>query len=135
MVDDDVSAAELLAKLLTAAGATVKLADRGCDALAEIRAFEPDVLICDISMPELDGYQVVRRLRSEGVLIPAIAVTAFARPEDRDRALKAGFSAHLPKPVDIRELTVVVRAHAVADSRPCEAPARNGAEPSGCAAE
>ena len=84
--------------------------------LASVRAFADgvdgaDVLISDIGMPEEDGYELLRKIRSmEGAMraTPAIALTAFARPEDRRRALLAGFQMHLAKPIDPVELTVVV---------------------------
>jgi CheY-like chemotaxis protein len=74
------------------------------------REFEPHILCCDISMPDLDGYEVIRRLRDAGIQTPAVAVTAFARAEDKARALQAGFNAHLSKPVDAHELMTVVKA-------------------------
>lgn len=70
------------------------------------------ILISDIGMPEMDGYELIRRVRQQGSdgtrAIPAIAMTAFTRPNDRDRALKAGFQAHLAKPVDPATLVATV---------------------------
>jgi signal transduction histidine kinase/ActR/RegA family two-component response regulator len=108
--DDDRSTAELLARLLGAAGAVLRLTGSGGDTLAMAREFEPHILCCDISMPDLDGYEVIRRLRDAGIQTPAVAVTAFARAEDKARALQAGFNAHLSKPVDAHELMTVVKA-------------------------
>ena len=74
---------------------------------------QPDVLVCDLAMPDLDGLAVVREVKSwaaeAGVALPALALTAYARPEDRDRALAAGFDLYVTKPVDPSELV-----HAVA---------------------
>jgi CheY-like chemotaxis protein len=80
-----------------------------------LRAFEeqvPDVLISDIGMPGMDGYELLKRVRARsadrGGRTPAIALTAFARSEDRTRALRAGFLVHLPKPVEPSELVATV---------------------------
>ena len=78
------------------------------EALALLGAFRPQLLVCDIGMPGVDGYELLRRLRAsddpELAKIPAIALTAFARSEDRTRALRAGFLVHLSKPVEPAEL-------------------------------
>jgi CheY-like chemotaxis protein len=71
----------------------------------------PDVVVSDIGMPGEDGYSLIRRLRAlpdDAGRTPAVALTAFARGEDRTRALMAGFKAHVPKPVDPRELVAVL---------------------------
>ena len=70
-----------------------------------------DLLVSDIGMPEIDGYEFIRRVRTlgdEGARIPAIALTAYARTEDRTQALRAGFDMHLTKPVEPSELLVVI---------------------------
>jgi signal transduction histidine kinase/ActR/RegA family two-component response regulator len=110
VADDDHSAAELLARFLGACGAIVKLANSGADALLAVQEFEPNILLCDISMPDMDGYEVIRRLRGSGSRIPAVAVTAFARREDKVRAVEAGYDMHLSKPVDAHELMTVLEA-------------------------
>jgi CheY-like chemotaxis protein len=78
------------------------------EALEAVRHFRPDVVLSDLGMPGEDGYELVRRLRSlpleEGGAIPAAAVSALARPEDRRRALEAGYQAHVAKPVESAEL-------------------------------
>ena len=78
------------------------------DALVALRAGGVDVLVSDIAMPDEDGYQLIRKLRAlpadEGGLMPAIALTAYARDEDRQRSLSAGFQNHIAKPVDPCEL-------------------------------
>ena len=81
------------------------------DALAALKTNKPTVLVCDIGMPKTDGYQLIRKLRAEeprGGRIPALALTAFARSEDRKRCLVAGYQAHLAKPFDVGELVLVI---------------------------
>ena len=77
-------------------------------ALAIARREHPHVLLSDIGMPGTDGYQLIRELRRGGSTIPAVALTAFARSEDRTRALLAGFQAHVPKPIEPPELLATV---------------------------
>ena len=81
-------------------------------ALAAISESRPDVLVSDIGMPGEDGYAFIRELRARpaerGGRVPAVAVTAYARPDDRRRALSAGFDAHLTKPIDEVELVAVI---------------------------
>lgn len=74
--------------------------------------FSPDVVLSDIGMPKRDGYDFIRRLREHSSLagVPAVALTALARAEDRTRALNAGFQAHLAKPVAAAELVAIVRS-------------------------
>src|SRR5262249_44330679 len=82
------------------------------DALQRMSAELPDVLVSDIGMPEEDGYELIRKVRAlprdRGGDIPAAALTAYARPEDRRRMLNSGYSIHLPKPVEPAELVAVV---------------------------
>ena len=114
VVDDENDARELLVALLSRCGAETSSASSAAQALQSLRAAPPHVLVCDIGMPDLDGYEFVRRLRSAeraagAAPVPAVALTAFARPEDRDRALAAGYQVHLPKPLDAAELVITVR--------------------------
>ena len=113
VVDDEPDARDLLSHLLRRCRADVEAVASAADALAAIRRKRPDVLLSDIGMPGEDGYmliQQVRALEEETGLgrIPAVALTAFARAEDRRRALMAGFQMHVPKPVEAAELTAVV---------------------------
>jgi len=82
--------------------------------LAELTQWSAHVLICDIAMPEMDGYALIAHLRErpdeEGGHLPAIALTAYAREEDRNRALAAGFQEHVSKPVEPAELVSVVKS-------------------------
>jgi PAS domain S-box-containing protein len=114
VVDDEADARELLSRVLSERGATVVTAASAADALVAIEQRRPDVLISDIGMPEIDGYELVRRVKAvaakTGTRFPAIALTAFARSEDRTRALFAGYAAHISKPVDAAELIATVAA-------------------------
>ena len=112
VVDDDRDARELIARILADCQASVRLAASAREAFALLRATPPDLLISDLGMPEVDGLELlswVRALpRDAGGLVPAIALTAFARSEDRLKALEAGFSAHVSKPVEQTELMTAI---------------------------
>jgi len=103
VIDDHADALELAVRILTRAGATVRTANSGDQAVNLLQGFHPDLIVCDIGMPHEDGYQVIQRIRKTFDALqgtPAIALTAFARPEDAKRAIDAGFGLHLPKPVE-----------------------------------
>jgi PAS domain S-box-containing protein len=112
VVDDEADARELLIAILEQYGASVRTAGTAKDALEEIANSQPNVLISDIGMPQEDGFSLIRQLRllpaAQGGRIPAVALTAYAREEDRTRVLLAGFQQHLPKPVSPDELAAVV---------------------------
>jgi PAS domain S-box-containing protein len=112
VIDDEPNSRELLLTLLSHCGAEVAAGSCATEALTEVARFKPDVLISDIEMPEEDGYVLVRKLRSleddQGQRIPAVALTAHARTEDRMQALAAGFDTHVSKPVEPAELVTVV---------------------------
>jgi len=112
VVDDEPDSRALLQRVLSECGAVLMTADSAAQALRVISQERPDVLISDIGMPEVDGYELLRRVRAsggqQGGIIPAIALTAFARTEDRTRALRAGFLVHLAKPVEMSELIATV---------------------------
>jgi PAS domain S-box-containing protein len=113
IVEDDADARELTKRILSDVGATVVEASSAEEALACIAYSKPNILISDIGMAHQDGYQLVRRLRSVGYgadVLPAIALTAFARMEDRCEALAAGFQDHLVKPLDPQTLISRVAA-------------------------
>lgn len=118
VVDDEPDARELVAMVLREVGAETTEADSAAAALAAIDRGRIDVLVSDIGMPILDGYGLLRELRSRalnrGGGLPALALSAFARREDADRARAAGFQHHLAKPVDPSELVAAVRALASA---------------------
>jgi signal transduction histidine kinase/CheY-like chemotaxis protein len=112
VVDDEVDARNLVKRLLETAGATVSMAASASEALDHISTGRPDVLICDIGMPGEDGYSLIRRLRvleqRQENALPAVALTAYARSEDRTKAIRSGFQNHLAKPVEPAELLAVV---------------------------
>jgi len=112
VVDDEADSRDLLTVVLERAGATVRSAASVNEALQVIQQSQPDVLISDVGMPEQDGYALIRQVReseSERVgTIPAIALTAYAREEDRRQLLKAGFQLHLSKPVEPTALVTAV---------------------------
>jgi CheY-like chemotaxis protein len=113
-VDDDPDALRLLKEILEAVGATVTTAGSGRIALEIVATDRPDVLVADLGMPLMDGFELIRRLRTSDVAaaraIPAAALTAYARSEDRAKALKSGFEMHLAKPIDPAELIAAVKA-------------------------
>jgi signal transduction histidine kinase/CheY-like chemotaxis protein len=108
VVDDEPDARELIKRFLTVYQAVPILADSADEALRLIGMFRPDVIVSDIGMPLRDGYALMRDVRSQDINTPAIALTAFARSEDRGRALRAGYQAHLSKPFEPLELLAVV---------------------------
>ena len=111
VVDDEPDARELLRTVLQEQGAQVTTFASGEELLRALKTTRPTVLVCDVGMPKLDGYQLIRTVRAEeppGERIPALALTAFARAEDRKRSLIAGYQAHLAKPFDVSELILVL---------------------------
>jgi signal transduction histidine kinase/ActR/RegA family two-component response regulator len=114
VVDDETDSRELVQSVLTEAGAdafTASSAEEGFDLLKSMR---PDVIVSDIGMPDRDGYQFIRDVRglgsAEGGRTPAIALTAFARSEDRTRAMLAGYQVHVAKPIDPQELVATIKS-------------------------
>ena len=112
VVDDDADSALVFRRILGERGATVFVADSAEAGLASLKRDRPDVMVSDIGMPLHDGYELIRRVRAlppdEGGRTPAVALTAFARSEDRRRALLAGFQSHVCKPVEPPELVTVI---------------------------
>ena len=112
VIDDEPDALDLVKRVLSDCGAKVFVAESARAGLDLLQREKPDVLISDIGMPDEDGYMLIRQVRAlkakQGGKIPAAAVSAFARPEDRTRALRAGYQMHLAKPLDPTELTAVV---------------------------
>ena len=111
-VDDEPDARELVRRVLTDHGAHVVTAESAAAGRTSALEHRPHVLVADVGMPDEDGYSLIRSIRAlspdRGGSIPAAAVTALARPEDRRRALLAGFQTHVVKPVDVVELVAVV---------------------------
>ena len=113
-VDDEADSLSLVSEVLQAAGAHVRMARSADDALRLLEAEVPDVLVADLGMPHVDGFQFIDRVRHhQNPLVqhvPAAALTAYARSEDRTRALASGFQIHLAKPVDPAELVTTIAA-------------------------
>ncbi len=111
-VDDEADARHLIKRILSGCGAQVQTADSGEAARRFLREKKPDVLIMDIGMPNEDGYEAIGKVRQlpseQGGKVPAIALTAFARSEDRRRAILNGFQMHVAKPVEPSELIAMV---------------------------
>ncbi|HEX4386529.1 MAG TPA: ATP-binding protein, partial [Myxococcales bacterium] len=110
VVEDSQDARELLVEVLREAGATVSAASNAADALTALARGAPDLLVSDIGMPGGDGYSLIREVRKNHPALPAVALTAYARNEDRAKAISEGFDVHLPKPIDPGELIGVATA-------------------------
>ena len=112
VLEDDDDTRDLVASILTRAGAVAFASGSARDAVAMAARVRPDVLVCDLAMPDKDGLEVIREVKSwaaeAGATLPALALSAYARTEDRDRALSAGFDVYVPKPVDPTELVRAV---------------------------
>ena len=112
VVDDEADARDLIKRVLTDCKAEVFTASTAGEAVLLVETEKPHILVSDIGMPEVDGFELLRRVRAlghaRGGRIPAIALTAFARTEDRTRALRAGFLVHVAKPVEPSELVATV---------------------------
>ena len=112
VVDDEVDAQEMLAAILSNCEAHVRTATSAAEAMDLLTEWQPDVLISDIQMPETDGFTFIRQLRAregkDGAHLPAIALTAHAKVEDRIHSMEAGFQIHVSKPVDLKELALAV---------------------------
>ena len=111
VVDDEPDARDIMKRLLRESHADVAAAGDVADALELIDSFRPHVLVSDIGMPQRDGYDLIRVVRERGHTprsLPAVALTAFARPEDRRKAEQAGYQVHVAKPIDPLELSAVI---------------------------
>jgi PAS domain S-box-containing protein len=111
VVDDEVDTRELLRQGLEYCGAKTKVVGTAAEAIEALMSFVPDILISDIGMPGTDGYDLIKQVRAlpshRGAKVPAIALTAYTRIEDRLQALRAGYDMHVPKPVELAELCAV----------------------------
>jgi PAS domain S-box-containing protein len=119
VVDDEVDTCEMVRTALVQCDAEVKIATSAAEALGQLDQWTPNVLVADLNMPEMDGYELIRQIRTrdprEGGKVPAVALTAMARIEDRAKALAAGYQMHVAKPVELSELCFIVAslAHVV----------------------
>jgi PAS domain S-box-containing protein len=114
VVDDDPDTVQMLKRLLEERAATVSTASSALEALAALEK-RPDILVSDIGLPDVDGYELIRRVRALETdlrLIPAIALTAFIRAEDRTKALRSGYQSHLAKPIEPSELIAAIASFA-----------------------
>jgi PAS domain S-box-containing protein len=112
VVDDDADTLQLMTTALTSRHATVTAVSSAGEAIRAIKASRPDVLVSDIAMPDEDGYGLIRKIRAledqAGPQLPAVAITAYAKEEDRNRALSSGYQIYLAKPIELAELVSVV---------------------------
>jgi CheY-like chemotaxis protein len=112
LVDDEADTRLLMQRILEDRGARVLAAASATEALTIIARDKIDLMVSDIGMPGIDGYQLIEQVRvldtRRSGPLPAIAVTAYARPEDRQRSLLAGYQAHIPKPLEARELIAAI---------------------------
>ena len=112
IVDDDPDARDVVREVLELAGGSVVAVGSPRLAIASVSSWLPDLIISDIGMPEIDGYALLRSIRAlpaeEGGQIPALALTAYASPEDAERARRAGFQVFLTKPVDADRLVEAI---------------------------
>ena len=119
VVEDDPETRDIVGAILERGGFSYRVATRASEALSVLDDWQPDVIVSDIGMPGVDGYEFARQLRARpphlGGAIPALALTAYARPADRDQALRSGYQAHVAKPVDPVDL---VRAITELTARP-----------------
>jgi PAS domain S-box-containing protein len=129
VVEDDPETRDIVAAILERSGFSYRVATRASEALSVLDDWLPDAIVSDIGMPGMDGYELMRQLRARpahlGGLLPALALTAYARPADRDLALRAGYQAHVAKPVDpvdlVRAITELT-GRSLSGSPPQQAP-------------
>ncbi len=123
VVEDDAASRELLCRIVASFGARVSSARNGLEGLDRAHAQKPDLILCDLLMPELDGFGLMRRLRANPELcrVAVIAVSALGTEADFWRTWEAGFSGHLVKPVDVdviaAQLARVFWAHPIAERK------------------
>jgi two-component system, chemotaxis family, CheB/CheR fusion protein len=110
VADDDAESLDVIADVIAEEGATVRSATSAREALELLRTWRPDILLLDIAMPEIDGYDLLATIRREPSLrtIPAVAMTGHGYARDKQRAADVGFAKHITKPVDIDTLVHVI---------------------------
>ena len=111
LVEDSLDNQEIFRFFLEFAGAHVHIAGTGPEALTSVASFDPDLILMDIQLPELDGKEVTRRLRANGDKRPILALTAHAFSEEREQVMKAGCNGHIAKPVTCEDLIHGITAH------------------------
>jgi two-component system cell cycle response regulator DivK len=120
LVEDNERNLKLARDVLEYAGFTVLVATTGEEAVATARTAQPDVILMDLQLPDIDGHRALSILREDSTTrqIPVVALTAFAMAQDRDRALAAGFDGYLEKPISVRTFPDQVRAHLRSEDPP-----------------
>jgi CheY-like chemotaxis protein len=116
VVEDEPDTLEFLERFLRSYGADIVVARSAEEALAKLAVHKVDLFVSDIGLPDLDGYDLMQRIRklpaNAGGATPAVALTAYARTEDRTRAFRAGYQAHLAKPIEPAELVATIASFA-----------------------
>ena len=111
-IDDQADARVIVRSALSACGAQIKMAASAHEAMQLVQSWLPDIIVSDVGMPDMDGYELMRRIRQlapeNGSLIPSIALTGYSRAEERERALAAGFQTFLSKPIDTQLLVQTI---------------------------
>jgi PAS domain S-box-containing protein len=108
LVEDEADAAEFVRRFLVECEAVLALAASAAEAQKLLLTFKPDVIVSDIGMPQKDGYEFIRDVRKQGLMTPAVAISAYARAQDHIRSAQTGYQTHLAKPVDPAELLAVI---------------------------
>jgi CheY-like chemotaxis protein len=108
VVDDELDAREVVKRSLDKYGAVTAVAASAAEAQTLLLRFEPDVIVSDIGMPEMDGYEFMREARKQGIKTPALALSAYVRAEDSIRSSQSGYQSHLGKPVEMTQLVAVI---------------------------
>ncbi|MBV8142996.1 MAG: response regulator [Verrucomicrobia bacterium] len=108
LVEDELDSRELARRILEDSGALALVAASGAEALQLLPGFKPDIIVSDIGMPEMDGYDFIREVRRQGITAPAVALSAYVRAEDRIRSAQSGYQSHLGKPVEMTQLLAIL---------------------------
>jgi signal transduction histidine kinase len=108
VIDDEKDARDLVRIILEERGASVRTAASAAEGREQMARSSPQIIVCDIGLPQEDGYDFIAEIKRRNIATPIVALTAFARPEDRVRSIKAGFASHLAKPVEPAELLVTI---------------------------
>jgi two-component system CheB/CheR fusion protein len=113
VIEDNIDVAESLSDALEMEGYQTVVAHDGPSGIEKARSFHPEAILCDIGLPEMDGYEVARRMRADESLqgVFLIALSGYARPQDVEAAIQAGFDEHVRKPADLHELEEVLEHH------------------------
>ena len=111
VVDDNQAAADGLVRLLKALGTKASAVYGAYEALVFVKKEPVTLAFVDIGMPDMDGHQLMRTLRDEGFVAPTLALTGYGHEEDRQRAIEAGFTGHLTKPIGAKELREILSTH------------------------